>query len=187
MNELLWYTSRATGILSIVLLTVVLVLGMVTSGRRNPHGESATVVMALHRWLSLGMLVFLGAHITTAVVETYVSIDAISALLPFTSSYQTVWVGLGTLAFDVLLAVMVSSLLRHRLSERTWRRVHLLSYAMWPMAVVHGLVLGTGDEPLLRGTTLLCLLVGVAAVFWRWTATHADRERREHVAAQRWS
>ena len=187
MNELLWYTSRATGVLSIVLLTVVVVLGMLTSGRRRPHGESATIVMALHRWRSLGMLVFLGAHIATAVAETYVSIDAISAVLPFTSGYETVWVGLGTLAFDVLLAVVVSSLVRNHVPERAWRRIHLLSYAMWPMAVVHGLALGTSDELLLRGTTFVCLLVGAGAAVWRWTATHADRERRAHIAAQRWS
>ena len=187
MNELLWYASRATGVLSIVLLTVVLVLGLVTSGRRRPHGESATIVVALHRWLSLGMLVLLGAHIATAVAETYVSIDAISAVLPFTAGYEPLWVGLGTLAFDILLAVVASSLLRRGLSERAWRRVHLLSYAMWPMAVVHGLALGTSDEPLLRGTTLACLLVGAGAASWRWGATHADRERRARIARQGWS
>ncbi|WP_323095412.1 ferric reductase-like transmembrane domain-containing protein [Intrasporangium sp. YIM S08009] len=187
MNELLWYTSRATGVASIVLLTVVLVLGLVTSGRRSPHGESATVVIALHRWLSLGMLVFLGAHIATAVAETYVSIDAVSALLPFTSGYETVWVGLGTLAFDILLAVGVTSALRRRLTERTWRRVHLLSYAMWPMALVHGLALGTANEPLLRGATIFCGLVGAGAIAWRWSAVHADQERRDAVAAQRWT
>ena len=187
MNELLWYTSRATGVASIVLLTVVLVLGLVTSGRRAPHGESATVVIALHRWLSLGMLVFLGTHIATAVAETYVSIDAVSALLPFTSGYETVWVGLGTLAFDILLAVGVTSALRHRLAERTWRGVHLLSYAMWPMALVHGLALGTAAEPLLRGTTIVCGLVGAGAMAWRWSAVHADRERRDAIAAQRWT
>ena len=58
--------------------------------------------MGLHRWLSLGMVVFLVVHIATAIAETYVSIDAISAIVPFTSGYETLWVGLGTLAVDLL-------------------------------------------------------------------------------------
>ena len=69
-NELLWYLSRATGITSIALLTAVLLLGVVTSGRRRPVGERATILMGLHRWLSLGMVAFLGVHITTAIAET---------------------------------------------------------------------------------------------------------------------
>lgn len=187
MNELLWYVSRATGVVSIVLLTVVLVLGMVTSGRRRPHGESATIVVALHRWLSLGMVVFMVGHIATAIAETYVSVDLVSAVLPFTSGFETLWVGLGTLTVDILLAVLVTSLLRHRLAERTWRRVHLLSYALWPMALVHGLALGTASEPLLRGVTIACAAVGLGALTWRWSGTHHDRQQRQHVAAQEWS
>jgi predicted ferric reductase len=187
MNELLWYASRATGVVSIVLLTAVVVLGAVTAGRRNPHGESATVVMALHRWLSLGMTVFLGAHIVTAIAESYVSIDAVSAVLPFSSGYETVWVGLGTLAFDILLAVVVTSVLRPRLAELTWRRVHLLSFALWPMAVVHGLALGTSDQPVLVATTIACAAVGLGALAWRWSTTHADRTRRAAVLTQEWS
>ena len=187
MNELLWYLSRATGVVSIVLLTVVVVLGLVTSGRRRPTGDSATVVMALHRWLSLGTSVFLVTHIVTAVAETYVSIDLVSAVLPFTSGYEPLWVGLGTLAFDVLVAVVVTSLVRHRLAERTWRRVHLMSHALWPMAIVHGLTLGTGGELLLRATTVACAVIGAGAIAWRYTSTHLDRERRIAVAAQEWS
>ncbi|WP_020141550.1 ferric reductase-like transmembrane domain-containing protein [Terracoccus sp. 273MFTsu3.1] len=187
MNELLWYVSRATGVVSIVLLTVVVVLGLVTSGRRRPTGELATIVMALHRWLSLGTSVFLLAHIATAVAETYVSIDLVSAVLPFTSGYEALWVGLGSLAVDLLLAVGVTSALRQRIAERTWRRVHVLSYALWPMAIVHGLALGTSGELLLRGTTAACAVVGASAIAWRYSSTHSDRQRRVAVAAQEWS
>ena len=187
MNEILWYASRATGVVSIVLLTVVLVLGLVTSGRRRPHGESATVIVALHRSLSLGMSVFLGVHILTAIVETYVSIDLVSAVLPFTSGYEPLWVGLGTLACDVFVAIVVTSVLRHRLAERTWRRVHLLSFGMWPLALVHGVALGTSDQSLLRATTIACGVIGLAVIGWRFTTTHLDRQRREVVAAQEWS
>lgn len=187
MNELLWYLSRATGIASIVLLTTVLVLGVVTSGRRLPTGERATIVMAMHRWLSLGMLTFLIGHITTAIAETYVSIDWVSFLIPFTSAYARVWVGLGTLAVDILAAVMVTSLLRHRIPERAWRSIHWLSYAMWPLALAHGIALGTSAQPILRGITIACGAAGAAALAWRTTTTYADRDRRRVALAGEWS
>jgi sulfoxide reductase heme-binding subunit YedZ len=187
MNELLWYVSRATGLVSLALLTAVLVLGVVTSGRRRPHGERATVLIGLHRWLSLGMVVFLGAHVATAVAETYVSIDAISAIVPFTSSYQPLWVGLGTLAVDLLVAVTATSWLRHRIPERLWRGVHLTSYLLWPVALVHGFAMGTTSEPLLRAVTVACGLVGIGALAWRGTTRHADAARRSDVLTQEWS
>ena len=187
MNELLWYLSRATGVVSIVLLTVVVVLGVTTAGRRSPFRERATVVMALHRWLSLGMLAFLVTHIATAVVETYVDIGWVSVLVPFSSGFSPVWVGLGTLAVDVLLAVGVTSWFRHRLPERLWKGVHLASYALWPMALVHGVALGTANEPLLRGTTVLCGVVGAGAVAWRLLGSHHDEKARAHALEGEWT
>ncbi|HET8595288.1 MAG TPA: ferric reductase-like transmembrane domain-containing protein [Intrasporangium sp.] len=187
MNELLWYTSRATGVASIVLLTGVVILGVVISGRGARSLEGATVVTALHRWLSLGMTVFLLLHIATAIAETYVSIDAISALVPFTAGYEPLWVGLGTLAFDILVAVVVTSLLRERLPERVWRIVHWAAYALWPLAIIHGFMLGTANEPLLRLITVACALAGLVAIVWRSGATHHDTDRRRDVASQEWS
>jgi predicted ferric reductase len=186
MNELLWYLSRATGIVSIVALTATFCLGMLTSGRRSRRGINATVVMGLHRNLSLLMVVFLSVHVLTAIVETYVSIDLISLVVPFTAGYEPVWVGLGTLAFDVLVAVMVSSALRHRMSERLWRVVHLFAYALWPLALVHGLAMGTPSMWGLRATTIACGGVGAGAVVWRLMSKPADAEVRTAVAAQGW-
>lgn len=187
MNELLWYVSRATGTASLVLLTAVLVLGALTAGRRNPHSQRPALVMGLHRSLALGMSAFLLAHIATAVGETYVNIDVVSAVVPFTSGYEKAWVGLGTVAFDLIIAVVVTSLLRHRLPTRVWKGIHLLAFALWPTAVVHGFAMGTGSEPLLRGVTVGCAAVGLASVLWRTASTYADHTRREVVVLQEWS
>ena len=187
MNAALWYLSRATGVVSLVLLTAVLVLGLVLAGRRRPHGGTTTVVTAVHRWWALGASTFLVAHVVTAVVETYVDLGWVSVVVPFSSGYRPLWVGLGTLAFDVLLAVVVTSYARHRLPERAWRGVHLLSYLLWPLAVVHGIAMSTGDQPLLRGVTIGCGVAGAAAVAWRLATTHHDAERRTLVASRGWS
>jgi predicted ferric reductase len=187
MNEILWFVSRATGVASIVALTVVMVLGMLTSSRRPPQGIRSAVVIGLHRSLALGASAFLLVHIVTAIFEKYVSIDAISAVVPFTSGYETAWVGLGTVAVDLVAAIVITSLLRHRLPERAWRVVHLSAFAMWPIAVVHGVALGTSDEPFLRGITIASAVAGGAAIAWRLLATDPDSERRQAVALQEWS
>lgn len=187
MNELLWYVSRGTGVASIVLLTAVLVLGMLTASRRPPAGIRSAVVMGLHRSLALGSTVFLLLHIGTAIAETYVQIDLVSAVVPFTSGYEKAWVGLGTLGVDIVATLVITSLLRHRMPERIWKAVHLLAFAFWPMALVHGLALGTSDQPLLRGITMASGAVGLAALGWRLLATSPDHTRRTAVLAQEWS
>jgi methionine sulfoxide reductase heme-binding subunit len=183
----LWYLSRATGVVSIVMLTLVVCLGAVTGGRRRPHGESATVVMGLHRWLSLGMLVFLGIHIVTAIVDGYVPISWLAVLIPFTSGYQPLLIALGTIAVDLLAVVVVTSYLRHRIPERLWRQVHWISYAMWLIALGHGFAMGTGDQPALRLTSVACGTIGMLLVAWRAVATYADKEKRREIDAQEWS
>lgn len=186
-GETLWYLSRAAGVVSIVLLTLVTCLGMVTAGRRRPHGESATVVMGLHRWLSLGSLVFLATHIVTAIVDGYVSISWLAVLVPFTSGYETLFVGLGTIAVDLLAVVMVTSYLRHRIPERRWRQLHWLSYGMWAVAVAHGFLMGTADQPLLRLTSIACATLGGLAAAWRIASSHADGDRRRAINSQEWT
>lgn len=183
----LWYLSRATGVVTIVLLTIVVCLGVITAGRRRPEGESATIVMGVHRWLSLGMLVFLGVHVVTAILDGYVSISWLAVLVPFTSDYETLLVGLGALALDLLVVVMVTSYLRHRIPERRWRLVHWASYAMWAFALLHGFLMGTADQAGLRTVTLACAAVGGVMACWRVVATHSDKERRKAIDAREWS
>lgn len=183
----LWYLSRATGVVSIVLLTVVVVLGVVTAGRRSPDGHAATVTMGVHRWLSLGMLAFLATHIVTAIVDGYVKIGWLAVVVPFISAYEPLLVGFGAIGIDLLVVVVVTSYLRHRIPERNWRAIHWASYAMWLIAIVHGFAFGTPDQPLLRLITLVCGVVGGLFASWRVSVSFTDRLRRNEISAQEWS
>ena len=113
-------------------------------------------------------MVFLALHIVTAVADTYVAVGWTAAVVPFTSGYRPLWIGLGTVAFDLLLAVVATSLLRNRLPVGAWRAVHWTVYLSWPVAVAHAL--GTGTDV---GFAWMDVLVGVcvasvlAAVAWR--------------------
>jgi sulfoxide reductase heme-binding subunit YedZ len=110
--------------------------------------------------VSLLVVVFVALHVLTAVLDTFAPVRLADAVLPFGSAYRPLWLGLGAMAFDLLLALVVTSLLRGRLGMRTWRVVHWTAYACWPLALVHGL--GSGSD--VRSGWMLWLSVGCAGV-----------------------
>ena len=142
-SPILWYTTRASGTVALVLFTATVVLGILSTTRVATTNWPRFALTDLHRRISMIALVFLGLHIVTTVLDSFVSVNLISVVVPFTSHYKPLWVGLGAVAFDLLIAVMVTSLLRQRISARTWRGVHWLAYAMWPIAVIHSIGIGS--------------------------------------------
>ena len=153
--SVLWYLTRATGAVSLLLLTGSLVLGVADVRRLSTARWPRFMIDSLHRSVSLLALVFLGVHILTSVLDSYASISLVNAVVPFTGSYRPLWLGLGAVAFDLMLAVVITSLLRGRIGYRAWRAVHWFAYASWPLALVHGL--GTGSD--VNGAWLLVLSV----------------------------
>jgi hypothetical protein len=139
----MWYLTRGSGIVALLMLTATVVLGIISSGRWETSGWPRFVVEGLHRNVSLAVLVFLAIHVTTTVVDGFVPIGWLDVVIPFHSGYRPVWVGLGAVAVDLLLALIVTSLLRVHIGPRVWRGVHWLAYACWPIALVHGLGSGT--------------------------------------------
>lgn len=155
----LWYASRATGVISLILLSVVAILGIVVNRQGRLPGLPRFAVTGLHRSLSLLTVAFLGTHIVTAIADGYVHIPWLSTIVPFISAYERFWVGLGTVAVDLVVAVIVTSLLRARIRPVVWRAVHWLSYASYPVVVIHSL----GASKDLRSGWLLALTM--ASVF----------------------
>ncbi|HEY2957154.1 MAG TPA: ferric reductase-like transmembrane domain-containing protein [Actinomycetota bacterium] len=164
----LWFLTRGSGAVTLLLLTGTVVLGIANTARWASPAWPRFVTERLHRNLSLLALVFLALHVATAVVDGYAPIGWLDALLPFGSAYRPLWLGLGALAGDLLLAVLVTSLLRARIGHDAWRAVHWLAYACWPVAFAHGL--GTGSDPG-RAWMLAVEVVAAAAVlaagWWR--------------------
>jgi len=101
--------------------------------------------------------------------------SGVLAIIPFASAYKSLWLGLGALSLDLLLAVIVTSLLRHRLSPRLWRNVHWFAYAAWPFALLHGIGMGSDRaRPWFLGINIACVAVVAAASIWRLLAVPAD-------------
>jgi methionine sulfoxide reductase heme-binding subunit len=178
-SQAVWYLTRGTGVVSLVLLTAVTVLGVLNSVRWTPRGHPRFVLQHVHRNVSLLSVAFIVVHIATAVIDGFAPIRWLDVVVPFGSAYRPIWLGLGALAFDLAIAVVVTSLLRARLGYRAWRAVHWTSYGLWAVAVFHGLGIGSDT----RQVWMLALVVAsvgsvLAATAWRvavgwrgWTPT----------------
>jgi methionine sulfoxide reductase heme-binding subunit len=164
----LWYVTRATGLVSLVLLTVSVILGLLVAGRLTSERWPRFLTLGLHRNVSLLVLVFLTLHIGATVLDSYTSISLAAAFIPFASGYKPLWLSLGAIALDLLIALVVTSLVRGRLGYRAWRRLHWLAYACWPVAVAHGLGIGTDRSVTwVIALTLACVGCVGAAATWR--------------------
>ena len=181
-HTVLWYASRATGVVALLLMTAVLLLGLLVTRQGRLPGLPRFAVTGLHRNLSLVAVVFVVLHVLTAVADSYVRIPLISAVVPLVSSYERLALGLGAVSLDIMIAVIVTSLLRRHLSRRLWRAVHLLAYVSWPVAWLHSI---TSSTDLRHGwlflTAVGCALLVVIAVIWRLSAASRDVPRAERV------
>jgi hypothetical protein len=179
-SRALWYLTRGFGLIALILLTVTMVLGLTQAVRFARPGWPRFVVSALHRNASLLAVALLVVHIATAVLDSYAPIRIVDIFIPFVSSYRPLWLGLGAIALDLLVALVITSLLRERLGYRAWRTVHWAAYASWPLAIVHGL--GTGSDTKLGWVLFInvaCVGAVLAALWWRlargWSVANAPR------------
>jgi len=167
-DTLLWYTARGAGAVSMIMLSGVVVLGVLSTMRVQGAGWPRFLTTGLHRNLALLTLIFLALHIVTAVVDPFTHLGWLTAVVPFSSYYRTFWLGLGTIAFELLIAIVVTSLLRGLIGQVAWRAIHWLAYASWPIAIVHGF--GTGTDVLsawFMVLAVLCIGAVVIAVVFR--------------------
>ena len=180
----LWYLTRSTGLVSLVLLTATVVLGVVASVGWTTERWPRFLSQGVHRNLSLFCVGFVAIHVVTTVSDGYVPIGFADAFIPFRTPYRPLYVGLGALCFDLLLAVLVTSALRHRIGFASWRFVHWLAYLCWPIAMFHSL--GSGSDSRLGVVLALDVLCAVAvfgAVFWRLVSGRTFPEGRRAMAA----
>ncbi len=180
----LWYASRATGVVSLLLLTGVTLLGVLVNRQGRLPGLPRFAVTGLHRNLSLLAVAFVAVHVITAVLDPYVTIGLVATVIPFSSPYKPLWLGLGAISLDLVLALILTSLARARISRRFWRALHWLAYLAWGSALLHSLTSSTD----LHSGVLLYLAVGCAvavagAVIWRIAQAGRDVPVEERAAA----
>jgi methionine sulfoxide reductase heme-binding subunit len=174
-----WYATRASGLMALVLLTVTMVLGLTTATRARARNWPGFAQQEMHRRISILAVVFLGIHVLTSVLDTYVDISWVAVVVPFTSRYSGFWVGVGAVALDLMVAVFVTSLLRNRMRPGTWRAVHWLAYLSWPIALAHTFGMGTdAREGWVIALGVVCVLAVAAALVWRLRSAARQWEAR---------
>ena len=179
-----WYLTRAGGAVSLLLLTATVVLGVVEVSRWSSERWPRFVLDGLHRNVSLLALMTLSIHIVSAVLDGFAPVRITDVVVPFASAYRPLWLGLGALAFDILLAVTLTSLARTRLGHKTWRAVHWAAYACWPLALLHGLGTGTDTRSFwMLALSTACLTAVVIAAGWRTREGWPSHLGRRKLAA----
>jgi methionine sulfoxide reductase heme-binding subunit len=172
----LWYVTRSTGEAALLFLTAVLTLGVMSAMRVGGRRVPRFVIAGMHRNLTLVALGFLALHILSTLLDSFAPIDAVDVVVPFGSAYRPIWIGLGALAFDALVVLTVTSLLRARIGVRRWKALHWTAYACWATALVHAL--GTGSDTRASVFLLLagiCCALALAALAWRLAEAAPDR------------
>jgi sulfoxide reductase heme-binding subunit YedZ len=178
-----WYLTRSTGGVALLLLTIAIALGVVDVRRWSTPRWPRFVVDSLHRNVSLLAMAFLAAHILTSVLDSFAPIALLDAFVPFAGSYRPLWLGLGAVSSDLLIAVTLTSMLRQRVGYTTWRAIHWMTYASWPIALLHSLGTGSdGASTWLLALSTFCVAVVLAAVLVRVAAGWPEHLARRGAA-----
>jgi sulfoxide reductase heme-binding subunit YedZ len=179
IDKALWYLGRSSGVVSLVLLTLVVALGIATRSGRPLPGLPRFAVNAVHRSASLLAVVFLTVHVVTLTLDPQSQLRWLDAVVPFGSHSKPLWIGLGAASLDLIVALVVTSLLRQRIGHRVWRAIHWAAYALWPFAVLH--TVGTGTDihrGWLLGVLAFCTLMVVGLIGWRLSTRFLDETDR---------
>jgi DMSO/TMAO reductase YedYZ heme-binding membrane subunit len=176
-KQLWWYIARSGGIVAWALLAASVLWGLALSTKVLRGKPRPNWILDLHRFLGGLALIFTGIHVTALVLDSYVHFGLAEVLVPFASTWHPVAVAWGVIGLYLLIAVELTSLARKRISKRTWRLTHYLSFPLFLLTTVHALSAGTD-----RSTALLRLsVIVVSAVITGLTFVRLNKAERHDL------
>lgn len=174
--SLSWFVARGSGMLAYILLTAVVVLGIAVSRRWHNERWPRMLVEATHRWLTITFFIFIAVHTVTVLVDPFTHFGLKDVLVPFGSYYRTIWLGLGVIATELGLAIGLSVFLRPLIGYRAWHILHLLTYVLFPLSLLHGIGTGTDtQETWATAIYALSVVLVFGVLIWRTMDLHAWR------------
>ena len=174
MNGIAWYADRAAGMTALVLLTASVCIGIALAGRARSQRWPAFAIQEVHRYLGLLTGVFIGIHGLAILLDSYVPYSLKQLLVPGTAPSRTMAVAAGVVAAELLAALAITNHFRTRLSFRFWRRAHYLNFAVWILALGHGIAAGTdSDQPWAVYLYAACGAAVAGLLAWRLLAKRA--------------
>jgi predicted ferric reductase len=188
-----WMVSRASGLVAFALLSFSVIFGLLMSTKIARSWLSGPFAFAVHQFVSVLTLVFLGAHGGSLLFDGFLHFGAAEVLVPLASPYRPFWVGLGVVSAWLTAAVTASFWARKRIGVRNWRRLHYASFFAYVLGLLHGITSGT-DSGTLIGLVLYTSSVSAVGglLVYRMSArvgTRAARPRASTppaVIAQPW-
>lgn len=142
MSAATWYFARSAGIVAYLLLSSSVFLGVLLAGREKTSWPRFAVE-EVHRFLAILTGVFIVLHGGSLLLDRVVPIGLGQELVPFTSPYRPLAVGLGVTAMELVAAVGISNRYRTSIPYGVWRKLHYLTLPAWLLASLHGVLAGT--------------------------------------------
>lgn len=181
-----WYMTRSSGIVAWLMLTATVIWGILVSTKAFPNQRRPLWLLAMHRWLSGLMLMFLAIHIAALVADNYVAFGWADVTVPYASDWKPGAVALGVIGMWLLIAVQITSLVMNRLPRRFWRVVHLFSYVAFWLTAMHSAYAGTDRSTGLYQASAAASILAVAwALMYRVANRRAVRRAQRLVEARR--
>ena len=160
------------GVFALVGLTASVGVGLLATDRIIMTPGHRVMAQAAHRAVTFGALAFLVIHIVTEILAQRSHV--IDAFIPFLSPYRTFYIGLGTIASDLILLIIVSSIWRKRFTAHgkawRWRAIHYSSYLAFVFGVMHGLLGGRAAKPYVDWSYGFAIALTALAVVVRFLA-----------------
>jgi methionine sulfoxide reductase heme-binding subunit len=174
VSSTFWYAARSAGMVAYVLLSTSVVLGVLMSARTR-FSWPRFAIEEVHRFLATLTGIFVVLHGGSLLLDRVVPISLGQAIVPFTTSYRPVAVGLGVTAAELMAAVGLTNLFKRELPYRFWRRAHYLTLAVWVLASLHAVLAGSDrTDPWFAGVVAAAVAaVAMASVTRARTALSA--------------
>jgi hypothetical protein len=183
------FLLRYAGVFVLIGMTTAVGVGLLATDRIVMQPGHRVVAQSVHRGVSLGALAALIVHVALEIVAHKVGV--LDVVVPFLSRFRTLYTGLGTLAADLFVLIVVTGFLRGRFAGKwpwAWRSIHAAAYAAWPLSVVHGLLGGRTSKPYVDWSYGACLALVAIALAIRVVATvRNDNEKLAHPVSDRLS
>ena len=183
--KITWYVARSSGLVTWALILTTIVWGLLLATRALGNRPTPAWLLSLHRYLGALALVFLGVHVGAILLDSYTNFSLVNVLVPFTGSWDPLAVAWGIVAMYLLVAIEVTSLLRHRMSRRAWHAVHLLAYFVFALSTVHMLSAGTDVKAIVASGVAVLIATMVAfgsAAMYLWRRNQPTARRRPNLA-----
>ncbi len=177
-----WFLARGSGVVAWLFLTASVLWGIFLSTDLFPKHRRPAWLLDLHRWLGGLTVAFVVVHVASLIADSYVQFNLVDVLLPFASEWRPVPVALGVLGMWGLVAVEATSMAMKRLPKRTWRAIHLTSYATFWLSGLHGAFAGTDALQPLFAITLAASVVAVVFTVTYRMLNGRKRSRRTGAA-----